>query len=150
VDVEAVCERVRTGKTRCPWGELRAHQHGANTGLRPFPRLVYALSRDQAAGVEVRVAGAVAPGRYDDEEWQDTVRAGAAAWLWRVYGATLRETLSSTERANLEGQAPSLEVVAAVLAVALMVAVGLSPIWVPVLAVMGIVALVRKTTRVTA
>jgi hypothetical protein len=30
------------------------------------------------------------------------------------------------------------------------VAVGLSPIWVPVLAVMGIVALVRKTTRTAA
>jgi hypothetical protein len=43
-----------------------------------------------------------------------------------------------------------LSVVAAVLAVALVVAVGLSPIWVPVLAVMGIVALVRKTTRTAA
>jgi hypothetical protein len=43
-----------------------------------------------------------------------------------------------------------LSVIAAVLAVALVVAVGLSPIWVPVLAVLGIIALVKKATRTTA
>ena len=42
-----------------------------------------------------------------------------------------------------------LSVAAAVIGVALVVAVALSPIWVPVVAVLGIIALVKRTARAT-